>query len=298
MVRKMVNRQGKNSGIQIPLALRGFQCFECGEEYPQRVSVCPSCNGVHTMLALREAADGEQVTPAPARRARRASSIPALETSKISTGTEAWDIALDGGFVRPSSLLVCGDPGVGKSTQAIAIAGAIADLLDEPVLYGSAEMPDAMFAHIARNRLNMKESTLRKVFVTDTNDLDAMLADIEEIEPALVVWDSMQRFRYGGEEGDVVLRRVVHDGIQAAKDHDHIAMFISQVTKGDSFAGRNTIEHDVDVAIWLTVVTDGIAVQVPTKNRYGRTPLVGIIPVEWSIPIVEAKPKKRKPRTR
>lgn len=288
----MVSRQVKRKSTQIPLALQGYRCFVCGFLSPQKETICTYCQGVHTSVSVRETAESEPVLPKFASRAKRASLISAIESVKIATGYDAWNVALDGGLVRPSSLLVCGDPGIGKSTQAIAIAGFVADLLKEPVLYGSAEMPNAMFAHVARNRLNMQKSTLDKMFVTDTSDLAAMLADIEEIQPCLVVWDSMQRFRHNDEEGDIVLRRVVHDGIEASKNFDHVAMFISQVTKAEDFSGKNSIRHDVDCEVWLNAVKNGIAVQVPTKNRYGRTPLTGVVPVDWVIPVVEEMSKK------
>ncbi|MDD1678389.1 MAG: DNA repair protein RadA [Methanomicrobiales archaeon] len=287
---------------QTSLALQGYKCFLCGAKSPQKETICPNedCHSLHTMMPVKSQENGEETTPTVARRAKKASSIAAADFEKISTGTEAWDAALDGGLVRPSSLLVYGDPGIGKSTQSILIAAHVALSLDEPVLYGSAEMPDSLFVHIARNRLNLSKQALDRIYVTDTNDLATMLAEIEEIQPAMVVWDSMQRFRSEGEEGEAVLKRVVHDALEAGQDANAITMLVSQVTKGEDFAGRNTIRHDVDCEVSMSKVRDGIAVQVLDKNRFGRTPLVGTIPVHWEIPFVEEtqKPKRRRPRNR
>lgn len=267
---------------QIPLALQGYRCFLCHFDSVQKETICPECQGVHTMARKPEPHEDVQNLPTISRRAKRASTISADLVEKIQTGNVAWDKALDGGLVRPSSMLVCGKAGVGKSTQAIAIAAHIGMLLDEPVLYGSAEMPDELFAHIARNRLNLKKEALDNIYVTDTNDLASMLADVDDIEPCMIIWDSMQRFRAEGEEGDVVLRKVVHDAIEIGKEHNAITMLVSQITKGDDFAGRNTIRHDVDCVVDLVKVKTGISVQVLDKNRWGRTPLAGVIPVSWS----------------
>lgn len=287
---------------QTSLALQGYKCFLCGMKSPQKETICPNedCQSLHTMVLVKNQEDGEEATPTAARRAKKASSIAAADFEKISTGTEAWDTALDGGLVRPSSLLVYGDPGIGKSTQSILIAAHVAVSLNEPVLYGSAEMPDSLFVHIARNRLKLSKQALDLIYVTDTNDLATMLAEIEEIRPAMVVWDSMQRFRSEGEEGEAVLKKVVHDALEAGQLTNCITLLVSQVTKGEDFAGRNTIRHDVDCEVSMTKVSAGIAVQVFDKNRFGRTPLVGTIPVHWEIPVVEEvqKPRKRKPRSR
>lgn len=285
--------QGRGNVVQLRVPFEGYRCFHCETEYPQKVTLCPGCHAPDSMTPVRERDPSEKSIPA--RRAKRASKILARESPKISTGSVAWDEALDGGLVMPSSLLVAGEAGVGKSTQAIAIAAYVARTLARPVLYGSAEMPESLFASIARKRLGLSTSALEKVYVTDTNDLESLLADVDAIDPCMVVVDSMQRYRVDGETGEAVLLAVVHEILSTAKEQDFVAMLISQVTKGEDFAGSNTIRHDVDCVVNLAKVSAGLAVQVLDKNRHGRTPLVGVEPRTWEDSEVPVSKKKRKP---
>src|SRR4029078_5889020 len=60
------------------------------------------------------------------------------EAPRVRSGIAEFDRVTGGGFVRGSTLLVGGDPGIGKSTLLLQTAGALANR-GEKVVYVSGE---------------------------------------------------------------------------------------------------------------------------------------------------------------
>lgn len=194
----------------------------------------------------------------------------------ISTGRAAWDMALGGGLTRPSSVLLYGPPGVGKSTSSLTIACHVAKLTNRVALYGSAEMPATQLRKLA-GEIGLTKSDLRRLYIQDSPEMEDLLADVEELEPAFVVIDSIQRFRWEGSLGERELRSVVTGAIEAGHAIGAITVLISQVTKDDDFVGENGIAHDVDVELALRKAGPGlVGVDCNEKNRFAPTPLGGI----------------------
>ena len=59
---------------------------------------------------------------------RRLSEIDADSSPRIASGSGELDRVLGGGFVPGSVVLLGGDPGIGKSTLALQVAGGLAAL--------------------------------------------------------------------------------------------------------------------------------------------------------------------------
>src|SRR5579872_1193923 len=98
-------------------------CAECGAVAPKWQGRCPSCGQWNSLLEERE--------PRPAsRRPGGAAPVPVLvgevpSTSLVwrPTGIGECDRVLGGGFVPGCLVLLGGDPGIGKSTLALQLAG-------------------------------------------------------------------------------------------------------------------------------------------------------------------------------
>ena len=244
-----------------------FECYSCHETTRLRASVCPSCGRFDT---LQRQDEPEERTPG--RVAKCATQLSLRRPKFYSSGSAAWDSCLGGGFVKPSSVLVYGPRGVGKSTRALQIAVHLATLAKGTVLYGSAEMP-AEHVRLYAERLGLTKADLSRLWVQDSNDALDLLANIEQERPTVVVWDSIQRFTWEGDLGDVELRQVVHHAIDAGKHYKMISILLSQVSKEDIFLGPNGIGHDVDVMVRLTREDRNLIVETPDKNRFAPTPM-------------------------
>src|SRR5574340_426961 len=126
-----------------------FLCQQCGAEQSKWVGKCPDCGAWNT---LEEVADIPQ-NPAQQRRqivlgnsaVAQGTHIPLnlpeikpLAQARISVGYTEMDRVLGGGLVAGSLTLIGGEPGIGKSTLLLQVAGNIANRTG-PVLYVSGE---------------------------------------------------------------------------------------------------------------------------------------------------------------
>jgi DNA repair protein RadA/Sms len=272
-----------------------YQCIACRAPAEEFSEFCDTCHREDTICEI-EANESEDTEAYDARkkrgRARKLSSVSPKLPPKISTGRTAWDIVLGGGLTRPSSVLVKGPKGVGKSTSALRIADYICRQHRGPALYGASEMPKE---HVRRlgDRLGL---SMQDLYINDSAHLEDMIEDIEELRPVLIVWDSIQRFFVRGELGELPLRETVTGAIRAGNHVRAASILLSQVTKDDQFVGRSTIGHDVDVILELARTEgpkkargrprkDGepnrqalgeITVACLEKNRFGATPISAI----------------------
>lgn len=293
---------------------KNYQCIACRTPAEEFSEFCDACHREDTICEV-EPREEENTDAYDARkkrgRARKLSSVSPKLPPKISTGRTAWDIVLGGGLTRPSSVLVKGPKGVGKSTSALRIADYVCRLHRGPALYGASEMPKE---HVRRlgDRLGLE---MRDLYINDSAHLEDMIEDIEELKPVLVVWDSIQRFFVRGELGQIPLQETVTGAIRAGNHARAASILLSQVTKEEEFVGRSTIGHDVDVILEITRTEgpkkargrprkDGepprqslgeITISCLEKNRFGPTPISAIESLDADASRAEAPPPPRAP---
>ena len=118
-----------------------YVCTECGYESAKWQGRCPDCGNWNTLVEETRII-GKEKKGAPAMQ-REASPVMALdavdadESVRYHTGMEELDRVLGGGIVPGAAILVCGDPGIGKSTVLLQMCRTLED--DLQVLYVSGE---------------------------------------------------------------------------------------------------------------------------------------------------------------
>lgn len=114
-----------------------FFCQQCGHEELRWVGRCPGCNAWNSMVEEHvpgtspgrgprgggRAGDGQQAS-----KPRLLTEIGIGKELRFSTGSRELDRVLGGGIVPGSLVLVGGDPGIGKSTLLLQVAGAVSRL--------------------------------------------------------------------------------------------------------------------------------------------------------------------------
>jgi DNA repair protein RadA/Sms len=203
--------------------------------------------------------------------------VAAVERTPAAIGEV--DRVLGGGFVPGSVILVGGEPGVGKSTLALQIAHRVA--ADRPVLYASAEESTTQVAIRAR-RLGLGGAGLR---VAAGGDTGAILATAAGLEAAVIVVDSIQTVTTDAADGTaggvVQVRESAARFIDYAKQRNTVVILVGHVTKDGSIAGPRTLEHMVDVVLYLEGEGDaGLRLLRSLKNRFGSVNQVGVFSME------------------
>lgn len=191
------------------------------------------------------------------------------------TGVSEFDRVLGGGLIPGGVVLVAGEPGVGKSTLLLDVAANVAANRG-PVLYVTGEESAAQ----VRLRADRIGAVATDLLLAAQTDLGVVLGLIEEIDPVLLVLDSVQTIassEVDGPSGGVTqVREVAAALIAAAKTRNMPVLLVGHVTKDGAVAGPRTLEHLVDVVVTFEGDRHSVLRLVrATKNRYGPTDEVG-----------------------
>lgn len=253
-----------------------YVCQQCGNESPKWLGRCPECNEWNTYVEA-------VVSPAPKGKSL-SSATQAQELSKVSTNAapritlpiSEFNRVLGGGIVPGSMVLIGGDPGIGKSTLLLEVAGMIAERVGN-VLYVSGE-ESAHQIKLRAERLGLRGENL---FLLPETSLESILEKGQEISPRLVIIDSIQTVHssdISSAAGSLVqVRECTQRLMRWAKSSNTPIFIVGHVTKDGSIAGPNTLEHIVDVVLYLEGERySSYRLLRGAKNRFGSTDEVGV----------------------
>jgi DNA repair protein RadA/Sms len=222
-----------------------FVCDACGYESPKWMGKCPRCSGWDTMKETRLAAATE-----PQTRARPVFLTDGeVEEERTLLGIEELDRVLGGGLTRGSSVLLGGDPGIGKTTLCFEMASRVVEL-GLNALYVSGEESPRQLA--GRKRRLALAGTFP---VLSTNQVDDILDAVGDGAYDLVIIDSIQSVynsRLGFLPGSVSqIRDVSSRLIRELKNREVTHILIGHVTKEGTIAGPKLLEHMVDTVLYF-----------------------------------------------
>jgi DNA repair protein RadA/Sms len=195
---------------------------------------------------------------------------------RIATGWGEIDRVLGGGMVAGSVLLLGGEPGVGKSTLLLQLAGAMASRGSAVIVASAEESADQVAMRAGRLGIGHDAIGL----VTD-DDVDAIVALAERDRPGLVIVDSIQTVgvpEIAAAPGGVAqVRESAARLVRMAKTTGVAVVLVGHVTKEGGLAGPKMLEHMVDVVLYLEGDPDrGFRVLRSIKNRFGATHVSGM----------------------
>lgn len=257
-----------------------YVCENCGNEQLQWSGRCPMCGEWNTLREMRDtkanttAAKHEhrslttgEVTPI--------SEVKSISETRASTGIGEFDRTLGGGIVAGSVILIGGQPGIGKSTLLMQLAGNCKD-----VLYVSGE-ESASQIKLRAERLGVREGVQLMIETNVATICDTIL----NLKPSLVIIDSIQTLydpQFPSTPGSIIQVRECALRIQqTAKATGIPTVIVGHVTKEGGVAGPRTLEHLVDVVLYLEGERHhGARILRTVKNRFGATDEIGIFEMQ------------------
>jgi len=259
-----------------------FVCQNCGATSNRWQGRCEDC-GEWNSLVEETATSGVGSGPAVRMLGKgRAVALASLsgsteEAPRIQSGIAEFDRVTGGGFVRGSTLLVGGDPGIGKSTLLLQVAAALADR-GAPVVYISGEEAVAQI-RMRAERLDLVAAPVKLAAETSVENILATLA--MDKPPALLIVDSIQTLWtdvVDSAPGTVTqVRSSAQALIRYAKQTGTAVVFVGHVTKDGQIAGPRVVEHMVDAVLYFE--GEGghhFRILRAVKNRFGPTDEIGV----------------------
>ena len=254
-----------------------YVCSECGHIEAKWTGRCPECGSWNTFSEEKVVPKQKgKAEPAPVidESVRKLSEIPYEKAMRVSSGIDELDRVLGGGVMRPSSVLVGGEPGIGKSTIMEQMLSNLADAAE--VLYVSGEESPSQ-VRLRADRLGLRSDRI-SVFC-DTR-LEALLDIIERIRPGYIVIDSLQTL-YSASVASLAgspnqVRACCMELSLLAKRIGSAIFFIGHVTKDGNIAGPKIVEHMVDTVLYFEGAESGMRLLRASKNRFGSVDEIGL----------------------
>ncbi len=253
-----------------------YACTECGGTNPRWTGRCPSCGAWNTLVEQAPAAPGRA---RPAASVFSASAVPITELrpqegAHRPTGIGELDRVLGGGLVPGSAVLLAGEPGIGKSTLLLQVMARLA--ARGRVLYISAEESSEQ----VRLRAERLDALHPELYLSSATDLGTVLHLAEDVQPSVLVVDSVQTVSSadlpGVAGGPSQVREVAGQLVRQAKERGLATFLVGQVTKDGAVAGPKTLEHVVDVVLnFEGDQHQALRLVRCAKNRYGPAFEVG-----------------------
>ena len=257
-----------------------FICSECGYTSAKWLGKCPSCGQWNTME--EHTAVEEDKKSMGKRLLSFGDDEPVLlnasdneEYLRSDTGCGELNRVLGGGLVDGSAVLLCGEPGIGKSTLLLQISSTVGE--GRPVLYVSGEESRGQIK-LRANRLSANYDNL---YVLTEANVEKILTHIDKIKPAVVIIDSIQTMyldRINSAPGSVSqVREGAMCFINKAKSEGVSMILVGHVNKEGAIAGPKVLEHMVDAVLYFEGERrQSVRVIRAAKNRFGSTNEIGV----------------------
>lgn len=249
-----------------------YVCTTCGHHAAKWMGFCPQCRTQEPLVeAVAPTAAGSRPVEVVA-----ATSGDTTVVDRHATGIGEFDRVLGGGIVRGAALLVGGEPGVGKSTLLLQVADRLASTMGTVLIATAEESPHQV--QLRARRIGTASDDVAIASVADVDDIVALTA---RHRPAALVVDSIQTVSsmdVGGSAGGVAqVRESAARLIANAKSTGTPVVLVGHVTKDGSIAGPRTLEHMVDVVLYLEGDNEhGLRFLRGIKNRYGSVNEIGV----------------------
>jgi len=258
-----------------------FICEKCGYQSVGNLGKCPGCNSWNSLkeIVVQDRKTAKASVKSGKKSTKRLLDIISTNSNRIVTNINEFNRVMGGGIVKDSITILSAKPGAGKSTLLLQVANDLA-MKGHRVLYASGEESESQIKRRADRIIDRIDPS---VWVMSDNSMDYVIETINEIDPDLIIIDSIQTFtlqefpnsRAGSPTQTM---ECANELVQIAKNSDkpRAVILVGQMTKEDEIAGVRALEHLVDAVLIIEGESgEELRTLLTTKNRYGSTGEMG-----------------------
>jgi len=253
-----------------------FECSGCAHQESKWLGRCPECGKWNSFrevpveeTAARSASSREKKAAVPV----PLSSITTRAGMRTDTGIAEMNRVLGGGLMRGSSVLVGGEPGIGKSTLMLQLASRVAS--PGRSLYVSGEESPGQL----RMRADRLGVSSERIEVLAETELTSVMQVLEQVKPVLAIVDSIQTLytrEVNALPGSVSQIKVcTQELVEWARSRGTGLLLVAHVTKEGAIAGPKLIEHLVDTVLSFEQASAEVRTLQAVKNRFGSVDEIG-----------------------
>jgi DNA repair protein RadA/Sms len=259
-----------------------FVCQNCGYQSLKWVGRCPECNQWNTFAEEIPAQEKRGVMSSSMCKPQMINSISIDPEHRFKTGIREFDRTLGGGLIPGSLILLGGDPGIGKSTLILQVAGGLSGQGLKSLYISGEESPQQI--RLRARRLSIDAENL---YVLTGTCIEDLFDSITGLKPDVLIIDSIQTIYTNalpsapGSVGQ--LRDVSARFLRFAKESNTPVFLIGHVTKEGAIAGPKVLEHVVDTVLYFEGDSSHMfRIVRAVKNRYGSTNEIGVFEMKES----------------
>ncbi|HOS45421.1 MAG TPA: DNA repair protein RadA [Paludibacter sp.] len=256
-----------------------YICQNCGNDSPKWIGKCPVCgewNSYVEEIISKESKQSVQLAglQMTKEKPQLISEVDTTEEIRIDSGSVELNRVLGGGLVAGSLVLIGGEPGIGKSTLVLQV---VLNIKSRKVLYVSGEE----IVRQIKLRAKRLGSEADSVYVVSETSLEEIFVHIQNIQPDLVVIDSVQTVSTStidSSPGSVSqVRECAAALLKYCKMSATPVILIGHINKEGSIAGPKVLEHIVDTVLQFEGDQHYMyRILRAIKNRFGSTSELGI----------------------
>ena len=253
-----------------------YVCSSCGAKAPQMLGRCPVCGewGTYEEEIVESGKSRAERRSIGTTKAQRLQDVVATNEMRIDMRNGEFNRVLGGGLVPGSLVLLGGEPGIGKSTLALQV---LMQQGERKTFYASGEES----AQQLKLRAERLAGDAENLYITAETSLERILEQVKELEPEIVVIDSIQTIGTDAIDATIgslsQVRECAARILEFAKTRNIPFVIIGHINKEGSLAGPKVLEHIVDTVLQFEGDQHNMyRILRAQKNRFGSTSELGI----------------------
>ena len=257
-----------------------YVCSSCGAKAPQMLGRCPVCGEWGTYqeeVVTSSKVRGERLEVrgiSSGNQPKRLQDVQATHEIRIDMHNGEFNRVLGGGLVPGSMVLLGGEPGIGKSTLALQV---LMQQGERKTFYASGEES----AQQLKLRAERLAGNAENLYISAETSLERILDQVKELEPEIVVIDSIQTIGTDAIDATIgslsQVRECAARILEFAKTRNIPFIIIGHINKEGSLAGPKVLEHIVDTVLQFEGDQHNMyRILRAQKNRFGSTSKLGI----------------------